>query len=139
MLLAGVVAVASAWEWRRRDLPRRQFGLAAFAAGFCRGLRGQFIGYLLAATTPGPFQPWIEDLPLLIGAPLLTAGCLALSWPPGLSRRQITGIVGDSVLAASGILVIWLIWLVPRNALRTQGGAVCCKQSIPGSSSWGHV
>ena len=121
MLLAGVVAVASAWERRRRDLPRRQFGLAAFAAGFAVVFGGQFIGYLLAATTPGPFQPWIEDLPLLIGAPLLTAGCLALSWPPGLSRRQITGIVGDSVLAASGLLVIWLIWLVPTQRTEDAG------------------
>ena len=122
LLSAGAVALVavlltwSTLERRNRELSRRKAGFLVFAAGNAILYGGQLIGYLFVAQEPGIFPGWVEAAPLLVAGIPLAAGMIMLSWPPGMSRRELWGVARDGVMATTGLVTIWVALVIPAES-----------------------
>lgn len=113
--LLGVALTWSSLERRSRELSRRTVGFMVFAIGNALLYLGQMLTYLYVANEPGRFAGWVEALPLLCAGLPLAVGMLLLSWPPGLSRRELWGVARDGSLATVGLLTAWMALIVPAQ------------------------
>jgi diguanylate cyclase (GGDEF)-like protein len=114
-VLAGTAIVWAAIERASREPTRYPYFLMA-GIGTGIVLFGQSLGYLVTSSLPGPFDPRVEALPLLIGMPVAAIGAVLLAWPRGMSRREYVLVGIDSAL---GLLALWFVWIevvIPRWA-----------------------
>lgn len=119
LALAGAAAIVAAWDRRRRDLPRRSVALLVLAVAIGVVYFGQALGYLIIAGATGPFQDWVEAIPLALGAPLWLLGLFLLTWPPGMTRKDLLLVVVDSVVAALALAVFWGASWCPCTRIRS--------------------
>lgn len=122
LVVAGIVAVIAAGERRRRDLRRRRLAYALLAAAAGVGLIGQAFGYVLTASSSIGFQSWVKHVPVLLAFPLLAVGLVLLAWPPRMTRLNVLGVLGDGLVAAISLAVVWI--LVVQPTVDHQDGAV---------------
>ena len=113
LLLAGASGVYLSWNRSRRELPRRSGGLVIMAVGLGVIYGGQGLLYLVVAGVPGPFEDWIEALPMVAGAPVCALGLVIVAWPPRMTRRDVMLVILDSVVGGLCLTVIWLLVVVP--------------------------
>lgn len=115
LTLAGAAVLLALLERRQRELRRRRLGLAMLTVGLAILYFGQVLGYLVTASWPGPFESWIDDLPMALATPFLAIGLVQLSWPPRMTRRDLLVVLSDGILAALCLAVIWLLVVLPAQ------------------------
>ena len=115
LALACVALVAVTWQRRGRSVAGRRTGFALIAVGFGATFGLQAVLYLITVDHAGPVEAWIEDIPLLAGIGFMTAGALLVSWPPGMTRRDVARALGDTAVAAVGVLSVWVMLVLPNE------------------------
>lgn len=114
MAVTGTAAVIAVLDRRRRGTRRRAGPWLLVAIGLALIFFGQAIGYLVTAGLAGPVDARSEDIPLLLGAPAISVGLLALSWPPRMGVADRWAVAIDTALAALALLPVWLAFVVPE-------------------------
>ncbi|MFN8147058.1 MAG: bifunctional diguanylate cyclase/phosphodiesterase [Candidatus Nanopelagicales bacterium] len=112
-VLTGVAVLLAGLDRASRESVRAPyFRLLAFAGLVAWG--GQSIGYVATARAPGPFQPWIEVVPLAVGTVLSGIALYRICWPGSLSAADARDLVLDGAVTVLALGIIWVAWVLPK-------------------------
>ncbi|MFN8157574.1 MAG: bifunctional diguanylate cyclase/phosphodiesterase [Candidatus Nanopelagicales bacterium] len=112
-VLTGTAVLLAGLDRASRETVRApSFRLLAVAGLVAWG--GQSIGYLVTIRSPGPFQPWIEVVPLALGTVLSGIALYRLCWPGTLSAADARDLILDGVVTVLALGIVWVVWVLPK-------------------------
>ena len=112
---AGAAALEAFLDRAGRDHPRaREMRLLAVGLAILWG--GQAVGYVITAPSPGTFQGWVEQVPLLLSLPLLAIALVRICAPSGMTAADKRTAALDSLIAVLALAVVWWQAIVPAGA-----------------------
>lgn len=111
-VLTGTAVLLAGLDRASRETVRApSFRLLAVAGLVAWG--GQSIGYVATIRTPGPFQPWIEVVPLAVGTVLSGIALYRICWPGSLSSADVRDLVLDGLVTVLALGIVWVVWVLP--------------------------